>query len=119
MNPSIEQLPNDIDTLKELLLKALHANAVLEESNQNLKKRSELDAKEIRLLKQQIALYLAQKYGRRTEIHPGQGSLFNEAESEAVMVEESSEETTTVAEHNRRKGGRRLSCPSIGDTKPA
>jgi transposase len=107
MSPTSDQLPNDIEALKELLLKALHANAALEENNQNLKKRSEVDAKEIRLLKQQIALYLAQKYGRRTEIHPGQGSLFNEAESEAAAVEGAAEETTTVAEHNRRKGGRR------------
>jgi hypothetical protein len=77
------------------------------QQNMELKQKNHDHAKEIRLLKQQIALYLAQKYGRRTEIHQGQGSLFNEAESEAAAVEESTEETTTVAEHNRRKGGRR------------
>lgn len=100
MKPSIEQLPDDPETLRRMLLDALQQNMELKQKNHD-------HAKEIRLLKQQIALYLAQKYGRRTEIHPGQGSLFNEAESEAAAVEEPSEETTTIAEHNRRKGGRR------------
>lgn len=100
MNPSIDQLPNDPETLRRMLFEALQQNMELKQKNHD-------NAKEIRLLKQQIALYLAQKYGRKTEIHPGQGSLFNEAESEAAAVEESPEETSTVAEYNRRKGGRR------------
>lgn len=40
-------------------------------------------------------------------MHPGQGSLFNEAEVEVAATAVDIDETTTIPEHKRRKGGRR------------
>lgn len=68
----------------------------LRSSLRDHKRLLELKNEEIRYLEQQVAFFKATKYGPKSEsIHPGQGSLFNEAETEA---EESTDEVEFEAE---------------------
>ena len=91
-----QQLPDDIDALKAL---------ILEQQSQLASRDAQLSA-----LREQLNLLLAKRFGRSSEKHPGQLGLFNEAE---LAIDEAGEEetasqsdTTDVPAHTRKKPGR-------------
>ena len=83
----INALPNDPAILKDLLSQVMARNAYLEE---------------------QFRLAQQKQFGASSESHPGQGELFNEAESEAEHLEE---EAGTQAISYTRKTPKRQSLP--------
>jgi transposase len=88
-------LPNSIDELKGLLVRAQEENLLLQQKVDNLTL--------------QINLYLQQRYGKRSDaVNPSQLCLFNEAETTDVEVSLKEEESADVIvkEHIRRTSGR-------------
>ncbi len=84
-------LPDDVEALKRLVLtQATHYES------------------ELALLREQINLLLAKRYGPSSEkASPDQLGLFNEAEAAPESSpEEAAPEAITVAAHERRRGGR-------------
>ena len=62
MDKATEQLPNDVDALKKIIAdKQQH----------------------IHILEEQLRLERHRQFGTKSEKHPGQGELFNEAEGSA------------------------------------
>jgi len=84
------QLPDDIDTLKALLVE----------------KNSHIDQLEIRnvLLQEQLNLAIARRYAASSEkISLNQFRLFDEAEADTLALSNEEEITTVVAAHTRTK----------------
>lgn len=84
-----EQLPDDVDALKALLLQK---------------------QQRIRLLEEQILLLRSRQFGKSSEQSSGQGELFNEAE-EAVAEGDPPEAATETITYNREKSGGRKALP--------
>ncbi len=97
------QLPDDIESLKALLIE----------------RNSHIDQLEIRntLLQEQLNLAIARRYATSSEkISPDQFRLFDEAENETNVSEPEGDEvfnadTTVVTEHTRKKKTGRKSLP--------
>lgn len=95
-----EQLPNDVDALKALLLQQ---QTQLQQKQQR-----------IRLLEEQILLLRSRQFGSSSEKAPGQLGFFNEAEvGEAESDEEaaSDEATTETLTYTRKKPSGRKALP--------
>lgn len=90
MTDEFQNLPDDPHFLKQLLLQKEALIAELREEKQ--------------LLLEQFRLAQQKAFGASSEAHPGQGQLFNEAESEE-LAEES--EPSTVEGHTRNKPKRK------------
>ena len=106
---ALNQLPDDIETLKSLL--AEH----LDSTEQLLAEKQQLEAKVISL-QEQLNLALARRYAASSEkLSPDQIRLFDEAESEAALLDEEEEaDTIKVPAHTRKKRGRK----PLPDTLP-
>lgn len=90
---ALDQLPDDVDTLKSLVADQVARN-------------EQLQSKVI-TLQEQLNLALARRYAASSEkIAPDQIRLFDEAEAEA-QAEPVEEVAITVPEHTRRKRGRK------------
>ena len=90
---ALDQLPDDVDTLKSLVADQVARN-------------EQLQSKVI-TLQEQLNLALARRYAASSEkIAPDQIRLFNEAEVDAEAQAEAVD-TITVPEHTRKKRGRR------------
>lgn len=104
MSRDRSSLPNDVDTLKALLLKE-------QDRNDQLQAR-------VLSLQEQLNLALARRYAARSEkLSPDQLRLFDEAEAEtdSEAIERSEDaDTVTIAEHARKKRGRK----PLPDTLP-
>ena len=94
-----EDLPNDIEKLKDLLLEK--EDIILDKTKENA------------ILQDQVTFFLALALARRTEkkraLHdnPGQLWLFNEAEVHPDEPEPAQEETVAVAAHQRKRSRRK------------
>jgi transposase len=84
MKTTIESLPNDPKQLKALLLRERQLVQQLEEKNQ--------------YLLEQFRLAQHKQFGKSSEVHAGQGELFNEAEQ--IIDEVPSEEKETTHKKN-------------------
>lgn len=99
-----EQLPDDIEALKALIVEQAARVTHLEESNVRL------DAK-VLSLQEQLNLALARRYAASSEkLSPDQIYLFDEAESDALAGtddETELDETVEVPAHTRKRRGRK------------
>lgn len=86
MDTVTEQLPNDVDALKKIIAD---------------------NRQHIHLLEERLRLERHRQFGAKSEKHPGQGELFNEAEQSA---NDEAIETETIA-YTRRKASGRKSLP--------
>ena len=98
---ALEQLPDDVDALKSLLVEQARQHDEVVARNGQLESR-------VVILTEQLNLALARRYAASSEkIAPDQIRLFDEAEVEARSAASFEDETVTVPEHSRRKRGRR------------
>ncbi len=96
-----DQLPDDIDSLKELVTQQASRNAQLTTENQQYKTQ-------ILSLQEQLNLALARRYASSSEkLSPDQLRFFTEAEADQDLLEEECDETITVPAHKRQKRGRK------------
>ena len=102
MSIALNELPDDVDALKNLVLEKAARNAQL--TTENERYRSQVD-----ILQEQLNIALAKRFASRSEqLSPDQIRLFDEAESTLLAaVEIDIEETVTVSPHGRKKGGRK------------
>lgn len=96
-------LPDDVESLKALVLEQVERNAQLTASNVRYQAR-------ILSLEEQLNLALARRYAASSEkISPDQIRLFDEAEADGVEIsgEDQDLDAVEVAGHKRKKRGRR------------
>ena len=97
---ALDQLPDDLDALKSLVLEQTLRNQQLTTENHQYKAK-------VLSLQEQLNLALARRYAASSEkLSPDQIRLFDEAEQDTVEAAEI-EETITVPAHTRKKGGRK------------
>lgn len=115
-------LPDNIDTLKSLLVDQVacnthltHRNAQLQSDTASLAdKNTQLLAEnqriktQVLLLQERLNIALAQRYAAHSEkCSPDQIRLFNEAEADADAPADEDATSITIAAHPRKKGGRK------------
>lgn len=103
MQQATDSLPNNIDTLKSLLVNQVACNTELLAENQRIKAQ-------VLILQEQLNIALAKRYAASSEQYsPDQIRLFNEAEVDAPSDDDADESETSViiAEHARKKRGRK------------
>ena len=83
-----DNLPNDIDSLKQLLLEQVSVIASQNEEIAQLKQSMQQLIEQFRLAQQK-------RFGASSESHEYQGELFNEAEVAVDDVDNEPEESTT------------------------
>jgi len=99
METALNQLPDDVDLLKSLVVDQLVLNEQLSAQNQRYKAQ-------VLTLQEQLNLALARRYAASSEkISPDQYHLFDEAEADSEAELEDDE--IIVPEHTRRKRGRK------------
>ncbi len=97
---ALDQLPDDVDALKALVVGQARKH------DEVVARNAQLQSKVV-TLQEQLNLALARRYAASSEkIAPDQIRLFDEAEAEA-QAEPVEEVAITVPEHTRRKRGRR------------
>jgi transposase len=106
-----DQLPDDIDALKALVLEqAVHVQRIEAEKTAVEEKNVRLDAK-VLSLQEQLNLALARRYAASSEkLSPDQIYLFDEAEADALAGADDDatvDETVAVPAHSRKKRGRK------------
>ena len=106
----LQSLPDDPSALK-LLLTDLSEQLNSKEEQLNFKEEQLTNERhKIELLEEQIRLLLHKRFGASSErqVHPGQQSLFNEAEAEAdVEPPVDDVDVVKVAAHTKKKPGRK------------
>ena len=97
-----DQLPDDVDALKELVRDQAVRNEQLAIENQQYQSQ-------VIVLQEQLNIALAKRFASRSEqLSPDQIRLFDEAESTAdKTVEMDAEESVTVSSHRRKTGVRK------------
>ena len=99
METALNQLPDDVDLLKSLVVDQLVRNEQLSAQNQAYKAQ-------VLSLQEQLNLALARRYAASSEkISPDQYRLFDEAEVDTEVELENDE--VIVPAHTRKKGGRK------------
>lgn len=98
-----DQLPDDVDALKELV----RDQAV---RNEQLAIESQQYQSQVIVLQEQLNIALAKRFASRSEqLSPDQIRLFDEAESTAdESVEADADDSVTVISHRRNRGVRKL-----------
>ncbi len=98
-----QSLPDDPEALKSLLFDFHHK---LEDKDKQLA----AEQQKVQLLQEQVRLLLHKRFAASSERqeHPGQQTLFDEVEVEAVEAElNDGTETMTVSSHTKKKPGRK------------
>ncbi len=134
MKEALNQLPDDVDLLKSLLVdQAIKLDESATQKQQLRTRNKHLEA-QVLTLQEQLNLALARRYAASSEkISPDQYHLFDEAETDTEIEPEDDE--VIVPAHTRKKGGRKklpetlprvdvvhelsgddLICPHDGDT---
>jgi len=105
---ALDQLPDDVDALKALLVGQARKHDEVVARNARLQSK-------VITLQEQLNLALARRYAAsREKIAPDQIRLFDEAEVDAEAQAEPVEEyVITVPEHSRKKRGRRTLAESL------
>ena len=116
MASALDQLPDDVETLKSLVVDHATRNAQLRADNQAATQKNQHLESKVALLQEQLNLALARRYAASSEkISPDQIRLFNEAEVDVETAQTvDTEETTSVPAHTRKKRGRK----PLPDTLP-
>ena len=98
----LEQLPDDVEALKALVVDHAARNEQLRQENQHYQSQ-------VVLLQEQLALALAKRFASRSEqLSPDQIRLFDEAEATSTPdADEGAEQTVEISPHRRSKGGRK------------
>jgi len=106
MEEAPDQLPDDVDLLKSLLVdQAIKLDEAAAHKQQLRTRNKHLEA-QVLTLQEQLNLALARRYAASSEkISPDQYRLFDEAETDTEVELESDE--VTVPAHTRKKGGRK------------
>lgn len=100
MNSVLEELPEEVESLKEVVLKQAAELEQLSAENRHQKAQ-------ILVLQEQLNLLLHKRYGASSEkATPGQLGLFDEAEA-TVEEAQAVEETVSVEGHTRQRKGRK------------
>jgi len=109
MTIALDQLPDDVETLKSLVVDHATRNAQLRADNQAATQKNQHLESTVTLLQEQLNLALARRYAASSEkISPDQIRLFNEAEVDTqANPAGDAEETATVPAHTRKKRGRK------------
>jgi len=106
MTIALDQLPDDVDTLKSL---------VADQATQlhHVAARNEQLESKVTLLQEQLNLALARRYAASSEkISPDQIRLFDEAEVDVETAQAvDAEETTSVPAHTHVRSGGVSPCP--------
>ncbi len=103
-------LPDNIDTLKSMLVDQVAQRESLAYTNTQLLAENQRIKTQVLLLQEKLNIALAQRYAAHSEkCSPDQIRLFNEAEIDAPtdLVADESAASVTVAEHARQKCGRK------------
>jgi transposase len=102
MSTVFEQLPDNVEALKLLVVEQAARNEQLLADNQNYQTQ-------VSLLQERLNLALAIRFAARSEkVSPDQIRLFDEAESDAAKSEEPDEVfAIEVSPHTRKRGGRK------------
>jgi transposase len=105
---ALDQLPDDVDALKALLVGQARKHDEVVARNARLQSK-------VITLQEQLNLALARRYAASSEkIAPDQIRLFDEAEVDAeAQAEPVEEDVITVPEHTRKKRGRRTLAESL------
>ncbi len=109
MNIDLINLPNDVDSLKNIIHLQSTSYKELQQGHVNLESRHTQLQKQYEFLEEQFRLFKANLYSRKSEksaYNQDQLSIFNEAE-EIAAEEEKKPAEITVPAHTRKKGGRR------------
>ena len=105
---TLNQLPNDVATLKSLVADQLARNEQLQADKQAVDQKNEHLQTRILALQEQLNLALARRYAASSEkISPDQIRLFDEAEVDTETERLSEEDEVTIPAHKRRKRGRK------------
>jgi transposase len=103
---ALDQLPDDIDTLKSLFADQVTRLNDVTARNEQLTTENQHYKARVLALTEQLNLALARRYAASSEkLSPDQIRLFDEAETQAAAPAE--DETVTVPAHTRRKRGRK------------
>ncbi len=100
---ALDQLPDDIDALKALIVGQAQQHDEMVVRNEQLQSK-------VLSLQEQLNLALARRFGARSEkLPPDQIRLFDEAEvdAEAETTASADDETIPVPAHTRKKTGRK------------
>ena len=109
MEKAVKQLPNDVETLKKMLLEQANKH------DEVLAQNTHLHA-QVLTLTEKLNLALANRFAASSEkISPDQRRLFDEAEAETQETS-APEETTHVPAHTRKKPGRKKLPDSLPRT---
>ncbi len=102
MSSVLDQLPDNVDALKTLVVDHAARNEQLAEENQQYKSQ-------VVILREQLNIALAKRFASRSEqLSPDQIRLFDEAESTSSAESKiNPEETVAVAPYRRKVGGRK------------
>lgn len=112
---ALDQLPDDVKTLKSLIADQLVRNQQLEADKQTANLKNEQLKARVLTLQEQLNLALARRYAASSEkLSPDQIRLFDEAEHETQTIAAVDNESVTVPEHTRKKRGRK----KLPDTLP-
>ncbi|MCP4801192.1 MAG: IS66 family transposase [bacterium] len=119
MQTALNDLPNDIKTLKEMVLnqaslreEEAKERSELEKDRHALKQQNHDYKTQVLSLQEQLNLLLHKRFGASSEkLSADQLRLFNEAEQETdaleQMLPEDTKDNVTVPEHERKKPGRK------------
>ena len=109
MHSAADRLPNNIDTLKSLLIQQAAEVGSLTDKNKQLSTENQRYKTQVLSLQEQLNLALARRYAASSEkVSPDQIWLFDEAETEQTAEADPAEaDTVTIAAHTRQKTGRK------------
>lgn len=103
-----DKLPDDVNSLKQLVAQQASRNELLTAENQHYKIQ-------VLSLQEKLNLEIARRYAASSEkLSPDQLRLFTEAETDKDLLEDDSDEAITVPAHKRKKSGRK----SLPETLP-
>jgi transposase len=106
MEKALNQLPDDVDLLKSLVIDQLVRNEQLQADKQAVVQRNKHLKAQVLTLQEQLNLALARRYAASSEkISPDQYRLFDEAETDTEVEWE--DDKIIVPAHTRKKGGRK------------
>lgn len=102
MSIAHNELPDDVDALKNLVLEKTARNAQLTTENERYQSQ-------VVILQEQLNIALAKRFASRSEqLSPDQIRLFDEAESDVASTDDTQPgDTISVSSHRRKSGGRK------------
>jgi transposase len=108
MSIALNQLPDDIDALKSLVADQTTKLDDITARNEQLATENQHYKTQVLTLQEQLNLALAKRYAASSEkISPDQVCLFDEAETDAPVIDDAEEDVILVPAHTRKKRGRK------------